>query len=132
MIKFLFICFVLCLNVACFLFLTTTTAKILTPIYVGCFQSYSSCDVFNQTLTLSDCNSLANLITGGWCWSGNCIKTTCTQSECLIPWGTCSGNTCYQCSAIYNLLYSSVMTNDLCVQICIDKYGFTYAATTWG
>ena len=85
MIKFLFTCFVLCLNVDCFLSLTTTTARILTPIYVGCFQSYSSCDVFNETLTLSECTSLANLNTGGWCWSGNCNKTTCTQTECLKP-----------------------------------------------
>ena len=133
MIKYLYACFVWYLSVVCILSLTTTPTRILTPLFVGCFQSYSSCDAFNQTLTLSECNSAAKLFTQASCWSGNCVqKKPCKTSQCLIPWGTCSGNNCNQCSATYNLVNYLSMTNDVCMQICIVKYGFTYAATTWG
>ena len=91
-------------------------------------------------LTSNQCTTIAGSISGGSCISGNSLCTT--PPQCLPPVDTCSGSvctdsscsgTCQQCSVTsYNEVRSSGMTNELCYQICVNKYGFTYAATNVG
>ena len=104
---------------------------------VGCFQSFSSWDVFNETLSSYQCNLTAAYIPGGSgsCAYGNCDSSTgiCTTSQCPSPYGTCSGGSCQQCSSTYNVVYSSSMTVELCTQICSNSlWSFNFAGIIYG
>ena len=102
--------------------------------FFGCFESFNSVDVFNETLSLSQCNAAAALLPAGACYDGNCDSTTstCTSNKCPYPFGSCSGTGCNKCSSTYNYIYSqSGMTNEICFQICYYAL-FTYSATKWG
>ena len=99
--------------------------------YVGCFRSFSSVDVFEETLNSSQCNAEANFFSGT-CYQGNCDSNNgdCGLNKCPIPFGNCNNN-CNKCSATYNYVYLNNMKNEICVQICTVA-GFNYSGTVWG
>ena len=76
-------------------------------------------------------NAASDPNVSGTCESGNCLRYPCILDDCLPPIGTCSSY-CDQCSDYYNEVETSLMTNELCIQICITQYGYRYAATNAG
>ena len=103
---------------------------------MNCYPSFSTWDVFSETLTLAQCNAASSSINGS-CVSGNCDSDSgnCTTSECLSPFGSCSNGvnkTCQQCSLTYNTVYLTNMTVEICIQICMTTYAFNYAGLIYG
>ncbi len=104
--------------------------------YVGCFRSFSSVDVFEETLNSTQCNAAANFFSGT-CYKGNCDSNDgeCQSNKCPNPFGGCiynnNNNNCNKCSATYNYVYLNNMKNEICVQICTSA-GFNYSGTVWG
>ena len=82
----------------------TSTTETTAFNYVGCYQTSNSFDVFVETTFTDDqCNTAANSISDGNCDTG--------------------GNP-------YNQVWSTSMTVEICIQICITTYGYKYAGLT--
>ena len=75
--------------------------------YIGCYTSSNTFDVFSQPsiLSLSQCNAAAFLF---------------------------SGVSCDTNGAPYYEVYSSSMSAELCIQICVTTFGFAYGALNTG
>lgn len=106
--------------------------------YTGCYTSSNTYDAFSDnTFGLSQCSTAATSISGS-CIMGN---SYCGH-PCKSPWGTCTGSlatlansctgTCSSCTKTYYQVYSSSMTAELCLIICVTTYGFKYAAINQG
>ena len=75
--------------------------------YVGCYQSTNNCNAF--------------------------VETSFTSSQCSTEAASISGGICYtRCDDSHYFLKSSSMTVDICVGICITKYGYKYAGLNFG
>ncbi len=114
----------------CFVFIIYTTGCHCQSLekftFVGCYKSFSSWDVFKDSLSELQCQLTAQDVQQGVCLTGNCdawsYSYICSNTQCF--WSACS--------KYYFKIYSAKMTNEMCTQICINTLNYTYAGTNQG